>query len=722
MTAILRTAEMKPAMALTRHDKEISPSAQDALVVSDVQSTLRLLLDTSLDAIVVMNAAGAVVDWNSRAAEAFGWTREEAIGREMAQLFIPERYRSAHRHGLAKFLATRQGPVLNRRIEITALRRSGEEFPVELTILPIQHAGSWLFVGAVRDLSAIKRADLFREQQALKADVLYRIIGFAAESHTFEEALCLCLESVSRLTGWPVGHIYLPTEQEPVVLMPADLWCGAEEARYAGFRALTQDTYLSPGEGLPGRVWATAAPVWIADVQSDPNFCRSKGAAEIGFRSAFGFPLVSEGRVIAIAEFFTDTATEPDLDLLLTLRSIGDQVGRVFERRRAEQALREQAEALETINRINLSLAAELDLDRLINAVTEAATKVSSAAFGAFFYNVIGENGEAYMLYALAGAPRSAFENFPMPRNTAIFAPTFSGAGPVLLDDVTEDHRYGQNPPFNGMPKGHLPVRSYLAVPVVSRSGEVIGGLFFGHPEPGRFTTRHRDIVSAIAVQAAIGIDNARQYRRLEIEVAERQRVEEHQKLLLAELNHRVKNMLAVVTGIAAQTARTSRSVAAFNENFMARITSLGRAHTLLTARNWDAAPLRPLIEDLLAPHAEPHEGHLEIEGPPVSLRPKAALAVSMILHELVTNATKYGALSVANGRIYIKWNVSDGESPQVRLVWRETGLTELAKPRRLGFGSRMIEASVKHELGGTVAIAYEPEGIRYDFEFPVNQ
>jgi GAF domain-containing protein len=238
--------------------------------------------------------------------------------------------------------------------------------------------------------------------------------------------------------------------------VPSQIWYGAEASRYDALREATALTYLSSGEGLPGRVWQSKAPVWVADIRDEPGFQRIVSACA-SFVSAVSFPIVSQGVVVAIVEFFTETRAEPDPDLLLTLHAIGDQIGRVYERQHAEQALREQAEALETINRINLSLAGELDLERLAQAVTDAATQVSGAAFGSFFHNVIDASGETYMLYSLSGVPRSAFENFPMPRNTAIFGPTFRGEGPVLLDDVTKDSRYGRNAPYHGMPD--LPLR-----------------------------------------------------------------------------------------------------------------------------------------------------------------------------------------------------------------------------------------------------------------------
>src|SRR5690606_14455581 len=137
----------------------------------------------------------------------------------------------------------------------------------------------------------------------------------------------------------------------------------------------------------------------------------------------------------------------------------------IHDRKKAQEGLRRQTQVLETVNWINASLAAELDLEKLVQTVTDAGTELSGAEFGAFFYNVIDDQGEALMLYSLSGAPREAFEHFPMPRNTDIFHPTFSGEGSVRIDDVMQAPRFGNNPPYNGMPEGHLPVHSHLAVP-----------------------------------------------------------------------------------------------------------------------------------------------------------------------------------------------------------------------------------------------------------------
>src|SRR5205823_2058661 len=170
----------------------------------------------------------------------------------------------------------------------------------------------------------------------------------------------------------------------------------------------------------------------------------------------------------------------------------------ITERKRSEQELgrllaleQEARDEAETLHEVGRRLAAELDTEPLVQAVTDAGTTLTGAGFGAFFYNVTDERGESHMLFALSGVPRERFKDFPLPRNTPLFEATFRGADIVRLDDVRTDSRYGRMPPHHGPPPGHLPVRSYLAVPVVARSGEVLGGLFFGHPEVARFIERN---------------------------------------------------------------------------------------------------------------------------------------------------------------------------------------------------------------------------------------
>ncbi|EYF05393.1 Hypothetical protein CAP_3310 [Chondromyces apiculatus DSM 436] len=201
----------------------------------------------------------------------------------------------------------------------------------------------------------------------------------------------------------------------------------------------------------------------------------------------------------------------------------------VTERKLAEAALRDEAQFLELLNRTGSTIASQLDLRSLLQSITDATTEICGAEFGAFFYNTTDEKGDAYLLYVLSGAPWEAFAKLGHPRATPLFAPTFQGAGPIRCADVRADPRYGHWGPHHGMPPGHLPVRSYLAVSVVSRSGEVIGGLFFGHSQCGVFTERSERVLVGVAAQAAVAIDNARLYDSV------KQAAEEREHLLDAE-------------------------------------------------------------------------------------------------------------------------------------------------------------------------------------------
>jgi signal transduction histidine kinase len=203
---------------------------------------------------------------------------------------------------------------------------------------------------------------------------------------------------------------------------------------------------------------------------------------------------------------------------------------------------RDEERIADTLQRVGSAVAAEFDLEKVVQAVTDEATAQTGANFGAFFYNVVNATGESYMLYTLAGAAREAFSRFPMPRNTAIFGPTFSGSAVVRLPDVTADPRFGHNPPYHGMPPGHLPVRSYLAAPVVARTGKVHGGLFLGHRDVGVFTERHERLVIGLAAWAALAMDNGSLY-------AEAQRANMAKDHFLATLSHELRTPLNAIVG-----------------------------------------------------------------------------------------------------------------------------------------------------------------------------
>jgi PAS domain S-box-containing protein len=192
-----------------------------------------------------------------------------------------------------------------------------------------------------------------------------------------------------------------------------------------------------------------------------------------------------------------------------------DPAASIDELRQRIATLEAENRALRAVIEPGAGLAAQLDLHALAQSVTDVGVRLDGAAFGAFFYNSTDERGEQFLLYALSGAPREAFAKFPTPGRTRVFGPTFDGTGIVRSDDITQDSRYGHGERYRGMPPGHLPVRSYLAVPVVSASKEVLGGLFLGHPDAGVFDERSERIICGLAAQATIALENAHLVREV---------------------------------------------------------------------------------------------------------------------------------------------------------------------------------------------------------------
>jgi PAS domain S-box-containing protein len=204
------------------------------------------------------------------------------------------------------------------------------------------------------------------------------------------------------------------------------------------------------------------------------------------------------------------------------------------------------------------------------------------------------------------------------------------------------------------------------------------------------------------------------------MDITERKSAERTRQLLLWELQHRVRNTLTVVQSLAAQTLRNSPSLEAFGEAFQGRLSGLAQAHNLLLESNWQGADLRQLILAELAPWRDQQEGFV-LTGPSVTVSSRAALSLGMALHELATNAAKYGALSRRGGRVEIAWEIEgEGEARHLVLRWSERGGPRVTAPERQGFGTRLIELSVGYELDGTVRQEFRPNGLACEMRVPL--
>ena len=438
----------------------------------DASRLLAAIVKSSDDAIIGKQLDGTIMSWNLGAEKLFGYTAAEIVGQSITVL-IPETRRDEEPAILAR---VRRGESIE-HYETVRRCKNGALREVSLSISPIRdEAGRVIGASKIaRDITAQKQA----EQELRRRESLYRGIG-----ESIDYGIWIC-DAQGRNTYASESFLQL------VGLTQAQ--CALE-----GWTSV-----LHPGEA------AATQAAWEETVRTGAFWER-----EHTFKGVDGkwHPILARGVPIRNDQGAIISWVGINLDITAF--------------RTAQRDLQKRTRMLESVNRLSDFLVAERDVEKIVQRVTDVGREVTGAAFGAFFYNVTDERGESLQLFTISGAPREAFEKFGMPRNTPIFAPTFEGQGVMRSDDIRKDPRYGRMAPHHGMPKGHLPVRSYLAVPVTSRTGAVIGGLFFGHPEPGVFQEESEKILTAMAAQAAIAIDNAKLYRELERELGRTRRAE----------------------------------------------------------------------------------------------------------------------------------------------------------------------------------------------------
>jgi two-component system cell cycle sensor histidine kinase/response regulator CckA len=299
----------------------------------------RGILDTALDCIITIGADGRVLEFNPAAERTFGFSRSEALGKELAELIIPPRMREQHRRGLAHYLKTGDGPVIGKRIEIAGVRKDGSEILVELAITALKIDSSPIFTAYLRDITERVRNDRRRLAQ-------YTVASLLAGSWTLEEASSAILQTIASIGDWVLSALWIYDEAIGRLRCRAYWHAGAPQ--FEKFGQLSSAVQFQMGEGLPGRVWESNEPAWIHDVVVDKNFPRAPAAREAGLHGGFAFPLFAGRAINGVIELFSEHVADPDPDLLQLVTALGSQIGLFIERRRIEKELelaKENAEA-----------------------------------------------------------------------------------------------------------------------------------------------------------------------------------------------------------------------------------------------------------------------------------------------------------------------------------------------------------------------------------------
>lgn len=327
-----RTGKLIKANLDLEDEMRVRKLAEDRIRENEFR--LHEIIRTAREAILTIEEDGVIQTFNPSAEKMFGYLGKEVIGSVVNILFS-----EPHINERDVYHRTHQGNIIGPSRETSGVRKNGETFPVELSVSEFWDGEHRMFTGLIHDISDRKLAEKVQREEKRSLELLYDTSQAAQDAISEDAAYLAVIEKVCSYLGWPIGHIYVISDVAPDLLVPTDIWHVVDQERYIDFQNATELTPFKKGEGLPGRVWKSGEPSWVANVTKDDNFSRAPVATQSGIKAGLAFPVLYEKNILTLLEFFSDKEIEPDERQLSVLANVGSQLGSVVLRKRVEEWL-----------------------------------------------------------------------------------------------------------------------------------------------------------------------------------------------------------------------------------------------------------------------------------------------------------------------------------------------------------------------------------------------
>jgi PAS domain S-box-containing protein len=511
--------------------------------LSDLHQFTRVIADTASDAIITIDEESTMLFVNRAAEKIFGYSRAELLGQSLTML-MPDYLRQVHRTSLQRYLTVGERHISWEAVDLPGLHKSGREIPLELSFGEFTENGRRFFTGIARDITRRRRLER-------RLDAQFQVASILAGSESMTAAAPALLEAIGASVGWEMGQMW-SVDRAADVLRCLAAW-RLPSIPGADFEEASRSRTFGRGMGFPGRIWAAGASEWITDIATDPNFLRGPIAARAGLRAAFGLPIMIDGEVSGVMEFFSRDGQNPDQSLLAIMTIIGQQIGHFVERKRAEE---ERAQIYDREQRARVEVEAAIDRMKQVQTVTDVAlahlsmdellAELLSRVREAMNVDTVAilltePEGDELVAWAAKGLEEEVELGVRIPVGKGFAGKVSASRSPVIINDLeTADVL---NPLLKK--KG---LKSLLGVPLLIE-GRVIGVMHVGRFTQYEFTEDDTRLLQLVADRIALAIENARLFEEERMARREAEAASQAKDDFLTTISHELRTPLTPIIG-----------------------------------------------------------------------------------------------------------------------------------------------------------------------------